>query len=290
MIFRTYAQAAQDIREWSSRLPHFAAIAGIPASGTIIATMLARWRHCHYVELADLLAGKTPWAQPHRRNIPAQPEAGPVLIVDDTCWTGRTILELKERIALAGVKADISYGALYYGDGGKAFLDHPGRRLPEFCHTFEWNMLRDILVKRFVFDLDGVLCEDWARPDTGNHEQDHLHHLANARPLYRPCYPVKAIVTARLEKFREVTELWLKKNGIRYGELVMFEGQIQAREKYGHARHKADHYQRFISAGAQGFIESSARQARDIAALTGKPVLSIEGLTLYGGTEPDAWP
>lgn len=283
MIFRTYAQVAEDIREWSKRLPPFAAVCGIPRSGTLIASMLAQFRHCHLVELSELAAGKTPWTQPHRRNIPATD--GTVLVIDDTCWSGRTIGVVHE--LLQWVNTPVQYGALYSGDMGRAHLDHPGRRLSEPYHSFQWNMLRDCLTPKFCLDMDGVLCEDWIGTDVGHREQAHLEHLENALPLYKPAYSVKAIVTGRLGCHRAVTERWLAKHGIRYGELVMFEGSLQEREQYGPIRHKACHYERL---GGECFVESNLEQATGIAKITGKPVLSIEGLRMFNGIDPDPWP
>jgi len=283
MIFRTYADAAADVREWSRHLPEVAAVCGLPRSGTIIATMLAEFRHIHLVEWEELCQSREPWTKPHRRNIPAR--EGKILVVDDTCWTGRTITQSKQFLNHVRGCSDVLWGALYYGDKGRGHVDYAGRHLPTFCHTFEWNMLRDCLVKRYMIDLDGVLCEDWGKPDIGDHLPGYLNHLENARPLYKPCYRVGAIVTARLEKYRPQTEAWLKSHGIEYARLEMFPGNSERdRERYGHARYKAEVYRE--NAEFRGFVESSFKQSQEIARLTSRPVLSIEGLRIFNGTEP----
>jgi orotate phosphoribosyltransferase len=281
MIFRSYAQAASDVREWSRHLPEVAAVCGLPRSGTIVAGMLAQFRHIHLVEWSELQACYEPWSKPHRRNIPAT--VGKVLVLDDTCWTGRTINNAKGILNSVRGCSDILWGALYVGDKGREHVDYAGFRLPTSLHTFEWNLLRDCLTPRFMVDMDGVLCEDWGKSDVGEHLPGYLEHLENARPLYKPCYRIGCIVTARLEKYRPQTEAWLAKHGIEYNRLEMFPSNNERdRERYGHAQYKADAMRE--NPQFEAFVESNLKQAREIARLTGRPVLSIEGLEMFNGT------
>lgn len=285
MIFRTYNQIAADVREWSRRLPRdVAAVAGVPRSGSIVAALLAEFRHCHLAELRDLIDGRSPWTVRHRRRIPPRPENGRVLLIDDTCWSGRTMEDMRRRLAH---RKNVDYCALYYGRKGLPFLDRAGRFLPSLQHSFQHNMLRDCLIRRFLFDLDGVICEDWGRPDVGKHAEAYQKHLQHARPLYLPSYPIPAVVTARLERWRPETANWLAKHGVRCGRLEMapFETERE-RERYGHARYKSDVYAR---SQARLFVESDDRQAREIHQRTKRPVLCVDSLTCYGGQEPGDW-
>lgn len=285
-IFRSYANIAADVREWSRRLPaDIVAVCGIPRSGTIIAGMLAEYRHCHLVEFSELQRGVRPWEQAHRRQIPAKTTNGRVLVIDDTCWTGRTMRATRQ--LLRGFHG-VEYGALYYGDEGKPAIDWPGRRLPTFNHTFEHNMCRDCLTQKMLFDMDGVICEDWGKPDCGPEwAPRYAHFLANAKPLYLPCYRIAGIVTARLRKHRPATEAWLRRHGVHARVLNMapFDSE-QAREKYGHARYKADVYGH---SQATLFVESNDAQAREIHQRTNRPAFAVETLTMYGGIDPDPW-
>ena len=43
-----------------------------------------------------------------------------------------------------------------------------------------------------------------------------MHHYSTVRYI-----PVKKVVTSRMERYRKITEDWLKRNGIVYGELCM---------------------------------------------------------------------
>lgn len=286
-IFRSYAQAAVDVREWSRRLPSdISAVCGIPRSGTIIAAMLAEWRGIHMVELSELLAGARPWEAPHRRQIPAK-TGGRVLLVDDTCWSGRTMRELEPSLQV--IETPVLKSALYAGDKGRPFIDLWGRRLPIFQHSFEWNIGQDCLVRRACFDMDGVLCEDYSHPaEEGEWEPRYREHLANARPLRLPGYEIKAIVTGRMEKWRVETQNWLRRHGVRYQHLHMHPAQNDAeRRKMGSVPHKAQHYQRYKDCWI--FIESCARQARRIAEATARPVFCMDQMALYNGMDPDPW-
>lgn len=246
--------------------------------------MLAEFRHIHLVEWFELLNCKEPWSQPHRRNIPAK--IGRVLVIDDTCWSGRTINQAKQVLNHVRGCSDILWGALYCGPKGYEHVDYAGFHLPTSFHTFEWNLLRDCLTPKMMVDLDGVLCEDWGKKDCGAHLPGYLNHIENARPLYVPAFKVGAIVTARLEKYRPQTEAWLARHGIEYSRLEMFPSDDeQERERYGHARYKAEIYR---TSKFECFVESSLKQSREIARTTERPVLSIEGLELFNGTELEA--
>ena len=283
VTFITYAQAAADVREWSRRLPHFDAVCGIPRSGTIIAAMLAEFRNCQLVEFGSLACGSQAWKRATRR-CPAG-DGNRVLVVDDTCWTGRSMGEAREQLRFA--RANLSYGALYYGDNVSG-VDHKGRRLLTPVHEFEWNLARTCLARKWLFDMDGVLCEDWGKRDIGEFAEAYECHLRDVAPLYRPIHPVRAIVTARLSSNRPATVAWLAKHGIRYKSLTTFPGDdVRARERHGHAKHKAEVYA--ADRGATLFVESCYGQSREIAERTGRPVLSIERMTLFNGIEAGEW-
>ena len=100
-----------------------------------------------------------------------------------------------------------------------------------------------------------------------------------------------AICTGRLEKYRPQTEAWLKKHGIRYNDLIMFNGTKEERDS-NHLKnvgeYKADVFNNFegLAFGVRQkplyFIESCPHQSRLIAENKNSGyVISInEGLTL----------
>jgi hypothetical protein len=74
---------------------------------------------------------------------------------------------------------------------------------------YEWHLMSGY--KGYIAsDLDGVICEDGP-----------MDKLADAKPLFVPSYPLVAIITDRLEKYREETQRWLNKNNVKYDRLFM---------------------------------------------------------------------
>jgi uncharacterized HAD superfamily protein len=82
-------------------------------------------------------------------------------------------------------------------------------------------------------------------------------------------------VTCRLEKYRALTEQWLQKHGVQYGQLFMMNlPSKEARVASGsRASFKAQVYR---TTQALLFVESSVGQARDIARLANRPVLCTD--------------
>ena len=61
---------------------------------------------------------------------------------------------------------------------------------------------------KIAFDLDGVLIPDYNQiPNTSDHE--FFMQTLYAKPLFNPDYDFD-IVTARVEKWRAITETWLR--------------------------------------------------------------------------------
>ena len=153
---------------------------------------------------------------------------------------------------------------------------------------FEWNAFHHPQICNSCFDLDGILCVD-----PTNHENDdgprYLEFLRSARPLIVPTQRIGHIVSARLEKYRAQTEQWLKDHDIAYGQLHLIDLPSAAeRQRLGsHSSHKAKIYR---DTNAILFYESDIKQAREIAHLSGKPVLCIEDMSLQlpGGLKVDS--
>jgi hypothetical protein len=109
---------------------------------------------------------------------------------------------------------------------------------------FKWN-IKDIKEKIaaynpdrasnkvFLIDIDGTVCDDIKNEDS------HLYATAKALPgakemLNKWYYEGNIITffTAREEKDRGVTEMWLKDNGFQYHGLVMDKPRIKDGQEY----------------------------------------------------------
>lgn len=280
MQFRSIADLYKDVWSGLSRVPQdIDVVVGVPRSGMLPATMIALARNLPLAEIDGFAAGNA-LGHGHTRRDGAQAGGfAHALVIDDSCRTGESMREARAKLAHLGCR--ITFAAVY-GTGASASakdVDLVFAHVPE-PRVFEWNVLHHPIVSRSCFDIDGVLCVDPTEAENDDGAR-YLGFLAEAVPLHRPRREIAMLVTSRLEKYRAPTEDWLERHGIRYGELRMLDlPDAAARRRLGaHAGFKAEVYR---SSSCALFVESELHQARDIARLAGKPVLSLQGPQMLG--------
>jgi orotate phosphoribosyltransferase len=288
MHFRNYDELYRDIAKWERQLPQFDAVCGVPRSGLIPATYIATRRNIRMVELSRLLDDskgiitRSPLRAVNPIMRHARPYGNRLLIVDDTS-SGQsvTFTDLRERLADAK-DLDITY-ACVYRESEKSKVDLYYEEIPQ-PRMFGWNWFRHWNLRASMLDMDGVLCEDWKHRPEQAVDPEFVDHVKNAKPLFIPDVPVQAVVTSRIERYRELTEIWLKKHGVEYNQLIMHPAVTpELRRKMGdHAERKAKAYARgFNSKATRLFVESDERQARKIAEFTQKPVLCTDLMKMF---------
>ena len=277
LFFGSYATLYRDVKAMVPRLPEADAIVGVPRSGMLPAAMLATLLH-------KPLGWWNPHAHPPALECAVGTRLGPIeqtgpikraLVIDDACYAA----SFRGRFSgLRDVGVEPVSACVYGGPGTPGLVDVCGRVAPR-PRVFSWNLLNCSTAKSFCVDLDGVLCEDptEAQNDDGPR---YLEFIANAPPLHRCAWPVHSIVTSRLEKYRGETEAWLEGRGIKYGHLVMAPYLSKAERKAAN-RHAEDKAEYFAGTKCHAFIESSERQAKRIAELTGRPVICTDTDTGY---------
>jgi len=111
--------------------------------------------------------------------------------------------------------------------------------------------------------------------------------LMNAAPKIVPTQRIGYLVTCRLEKYRSLTESWLRKYGMEYDNLIMLnvpDAATRLRDiKQG--EYKGNIYK---NTGCFIFIESSYEQAIDICKIAKKPVFCTENSQLIQPNEIQA--
>lgn len=280
---RTIADMAKVIRDSCNALPwQPEVIAGVHKSGLLAATMFGARFNVPIVPLRQLWEADWVYSGIRGRiNEKAQnaylSKPRRILIVEDAANTGKTI-ERQLKALNARQRAKHTYfKVVVFGTKSKVpqfdrVLDVcPGPRI------FEWNWRDHKLLENSILDIDGVLCPDPPTPEerTG----PYIRHIETAKPLYVPRKPVLALATARLEKYRPHTIVWLAKNGIEYGTLHMAQyPNPAARRKAGNWVGKASTY---AASGAILFVESHDRQAAQIAKGSKRPVFSIESGSMF---------
>lgn len=265
-IWRTPLQVANDVRGWIDRLPFLSAVAGVPRSGVEIGIKIAQALQIPHLDLATLGDSRPP---SHR---PLMKHQGPILVVDDTSWSGRTMAEVKK-----STRGNIIFGTLYASAEQAPNLDSVGYLLHTVMHTFPWNYLRDMHSTHTISDLDGVFCSD-CPPEADDGDLEYANWIMSRRCLIQPSWQPMEIITARPRTHREHTLTWLAANGITCPLNQPFP-TLAMQRAHDPADAKADRY--LQRRDARLFVESDERQARKIFETTRRPVLCTDTLTLY---------
>lgn len=249
-------------------------IVGVPRSGMPPATLLSLYLDLPVSDVEGLAErrimgsgerydGETDFAGVRR-----------VLVVDDSVNSGSQLTATRARIEeldLGDVAVD--YAAIFVTPKGTQLVDH-WWEVVEMPRVFEWNVLHHPRLRNACVDIDGVLCRD-PFPEENDDGRRYRTFLETVEPAYVPTKKVGWLVTCRLEKYREETETWLRTHGVEYDQLVMMDlpDKQTRRELNNRGEYKAAIYE---DTGAELFVESSLRQATEIARLTDKPVYCIE--------------
>lgn len=281
------AELIETTLELAKRLPSgLAGIAGIPRSGMLPASQLAMHLHLPLYSLTDgaLVEVGHGW----RLSNAKRRSTGPVLVVDDTIHNGGTITNLRTRLlrrgkswvaAIAGSDrgpAPLLWSVVFAEARGMHLVDLWGKELPT-PHCLEWNLFSCPWAQHFATDFDGILCPDFT-PEEDDDGPRYAKALRTRQPLHLFRYGrLPLIITARLEKYREPTERWLRRWGVQFDRLVMGPWQTKAeRSRVCLGTWKAEQ----LNARLPGsnppigmFIESDPVQATVMSGKAGCPVL-----------------
>jgi orotate phosphoribosyltransferase len=277
MRYRSVAELDEDVVEWLPRLPRdLELIVGIPRSGLLVANILALHLNLPLTDVEGLIAGRVLQPGPRYTEsvVDLLGEPRRVLVVDDSILFGRQLESVMKRIHTASLPHTIYYAALYPAPGSEQKVDFFFETV-ETPRCFEWNVMHHPWVlSKTCMDIDGVLCRD---PSSAENDDgpEYRQFLKQAERRYLPTAPIRWLVTARLEKYRSLTEEWLTTNGVEYSELIMMDYPDMAarRAANAYASFKAEIYRR---TGAILFVESSPALAAEIARLSGKSVFCLE--------------
>lgn len=266
--------------------PDIIGVIGVPVSGLIPAAVLSRmlclplYSFDHKEGIVSVGAG--------RRSRSVASEGGKYLVVDDTVYSGGEMR--KCQVAMKKFGLDCIYAAVYTKNptATDIYAVHaPG------SIVLEWNIFNSgSLAGRSLMpelkggvccDFDGVICEEPPVNDV-RQPDEFMYWLENARPQYIPRkMAVPLIVSFRIEPWREITEAWMKKWGVKAGQLMLHPAATvadRARDKDRVVTHKAVV---FRDSSCSLMFESDSSQARTIADVSGKTVIvPSTGEIMYG--------
>ena len=286
MVYMSYEDMANCIRRNVWKVPKDVdLIVGIPRSGMIPALMIAELLNVRCATLDEFLYGMNMSCGGRGRLI-RMGDVRRVLVLDDTVFLGNALRRVRKQVDEFVVRNEISviYGCVYaegkYAKEMVSIYFEENYRPGEAWYFYEWNILHHYgkRTRAMMWDIDGLVCKD---PPDDRDIESYEAYLPNAIPMIIPRTTIGAFVTYRMEKYRGVTEEWLRKQGIEYEHLLMHPADTRAQRKHdgSPAEYKAKIYRE--AQWAVLFVESSMHQAERIHQLSGKPVWCYENGRMY---------
>lgn len=276
IAYRSISDMNEAIIKNISKLPHdIDLVVGIPRSGMLPANLIALYLNKPFTDIDSFIEGKIYSSGERGKNLQLK-ENAKILLIDDSIASGKARTKAFNKLESVLGKYQILFGVVYATSSSKQLTDFHCEII-DSTRVFQWNIFHHYKVEHSYFDMDGVLCEDPKIDDDG---PLYIQEITNAKPKFIPTVPIDTIVTCRLEKYRDITEKWLKDHGVQYKNLIMMPYKTkEERLKHGnHGAYKAEHYKK--NPEAQLFFESNEQQAQEIRKISGKPVFCTETFSM----------
>ena len=260
------------VDEWVSELrsKNYDLIIGIPRSGLMIASMIAV-KLGKSLSTPDAYIKNMTWKS---KNIPNN-TVKKILLVDDSVALGNTLLNYHTLVKEFDEKVVVDRGALFIREHGMNKVDEFHGVIPEIT-MFQFALTHQKLGS-VGFDMDGVLCDDCTLEIVSDNVK-YLDFLKNVKPKIIPIYKIDYIITSRIEKYRDLTEEWLKNNGVQYEKLIMWNTEDRSKESFCSWEYKSNMIDKL---NLDYFIESNSYEAEPIWELTGVPTIATDKMILF---------
>lgn len=252
----------------------FDVIVHIPRSGTIPASLLSTYLVKPLASVEEFARGIVSTRKSERQRTLHR-----ILLVDDSLRTGQQMSQHHDAIKRARPEAEIRSLVIFRTIMPECIYE-PTITLAQhgdFPYFYPWFMWKSKRIIDAAVDMDGVLCGECPRDMDDNGER-YLEFIRTAPLKFRAQFPIGAIVTSRLEKYRAQTVEWLGRHGIAYGALHMGGWKSNEERRGKQAQWKAMIYK---NSDFNLFVESSVKEAPDIALLSGKKVWCIDNQRAY---------
>jgi uncharacterized HAD superfamily protein/hypoxanthine phosphoribosyltransferase len=274
--FITFQQLTDWTIEWTKRLPqNYDVIVGIPRSGLIVASIIA-CRLGKPLTTPDKMLNAEYWLPTKDQTIKIG-KVRNVLLVDDATGRGETMQTFYWQLKnVFGDSLNITRASLLVEKRATDKVDLYYKVLTKGAF-FEWNLVH-CERRPLGVDIDGVLCEE-PPPEVDADERKYVNFISNARPYIIPQYTIEVIVTNRLERYREITEEWLKRHNVKYKNLIMLDlPSKRFRTQKIMIQNKVNAIRQF---DLYWFWESNWTEAQAIYKACRIPVLCIDKMVLF---------
>ena len=266
--------ASLDLCEIASK---FDGIVGVPRSGMVPASIIATHInkplfsiHENEIVILTYASDYGGSRMKYYKKYSSSDKLKKLLFVDDTSCSGTTVKAMKKTFG-----KNIKFASIFSTEVSSNLVDYYSKKL-EVPHILEWNFFNSGYCGTTCFDIDGIFCND-VPLNVCKDEKLYIEYIKKTQPYQQripKLFKAKALVTGRLEKFREETEFWLKKHGFNYEHLIMFPTeQKNQRDKNHHevvGRYKSEIFKKF---NCDFFVESSEEEAKYIKHFSGKTVI-----------------
>lgn len=248
-------------------------VVGIPRSGMLPANLIALYLNKPFTDIDSFVDGRI-YSSGERTKFSGEYKSGKILIVDDSIAKGVAHNKAKDKIKQNPELSNLNiiWAVVYASEEGADQIDIYCE-ITGLYRVFEWNLFHHPhFINKCCCDIDGVLCLNPPIDDDG---PLYTEFISNAPVLYKPTRKIDTLISCRLEKYRSITEEWLKDNGIEYNQLIMLNFKTkEERIAWGkHGEYKGELYKKSSNVL---FIESSLAEAKDILRVSGKPVFCTE--------------
>ena len=194
-----------------------------------------------------------------------------LLFIEDTSYSGASAKKLKEDFG-----ENIKVAAIFSSSYSSELLDLYSEIL-EPPHILEWNFFNAGFATKTLFDIDGIFCDN-VPIDVCEDEERYIEWIKNVEPKYEripKLYKARKLVTGRLEKYRNITEVWLERHGFNYNELIMFPTEREEERNADHFRVVGEYKAQVFNSSKSHyfFVESEIQEAQTIKLHTDKPVI-----------------
>lgn len=279
--FVTIDQATIWSSEWVEQFPRqYDLVVGVPRSGMLIASIVAL-KLGKGLTTPDLLAKGEYWHSNRAGRKLSLDEINHILVIDDSVDKGRAMGKAMAMIDSIDSEFSVTKAALIVKEETKHNADLYFKII-EAPRTFEWNILHRKISSYasegvLAVDLDGVLCPN--PPKGADDDEDwYVEWMRSANPFLIPGFEIDVIVTCRLEKYRAITEAWLREQNVRYKKLIMWDVPTKADRQGQFAKHKINS---ILDVKPDMFWESNRQQAEAIWEKTRVPTLCIDDMTMF---------
>lgn len=247
-------------------------VVGIPRSGMIPASLISTHLQLPLTDVHGLLNYNFNYKSNNFKTFETSKKLK-ILLVDDTINTGKAMNDTVSLIRSKLSNIEIVRFAIWKSEK----TSHNDIDLVcGICNTpraFQWNLWNHNSSKDWASDLDGVICRNPTKEE--NDRGPKLEHFyKTADPLFLFQKPIKFIITARLEKYRAITQDWLSRHNVKYHQLIM-KNDIKA----NHWEYKKDFL--VLNKDISLYIESDVKQAKKIASNCFTPVWCVDNQTYY---------